>query len=255
MAKLKDVVKFLDKYLGRKGVKDTSCNGLQVKGKSDVSKIAFTENASLDTFKMALAKEADLIVVHHGLFWKGNPNKNIAMKKVDRERVKLLGKNKVSLYASHLPLDKHRIVGNNAQLLKLLGAKEKSTFAKFGKFSIGLIGEFRPTVPISRIVKILNRKLKTKCRALLFGPKKIRTIAVCSGGGGSSVFYEALRKKVDLYLTGEISERYTSAKDAKFNVIFAGHYATETVGVKALMKVVKKKFKVKTIFIDDPTGL
>ncbi len=255
MAKLKNVVKFLDKYLKNKEVKDTSRNGLQVRGKLEVSKIAFAENASLDTFKMALKEKADLIIVHHGILWKSRYKKYPVFKRITKERMKFLTKNNLSLYASHLPLDRHKIVGNNSQLLKLLGAEIKSPFAKSGKKFIGWIGKFKSPVSLAKIVKRLNKNLKTKCKTLLFGPPKIKTIAVCSGGGGSSVFYEALGKKVDLYLTGEISEVYTSAKDAKFNVIFAGHYATETAGLKALMEVVRKKFEVKTIFIDDPTGL
>ncbi len=255
MTKLKDIVKFLNNYLKIKDIKDTSRNGLQVRGKSEISKIAFTENASLDTFKMVLKEKVDLIVVHHGILWKTKYKKNPSFDKITKKRIRFLTKNNISLYASHLPLDRHKTIGNNSQLLKLLGAEIKSPFARSGKKFVGWIGKFKSPVFVARIIKILNKNLKTKCKTLLFGPPKIKTIAVCSGGGGSSVFYEALGKKVDLYLTGEISEVYTSAKDAKFNVIFAGHYATETVGLKALMKIVRKKFEVKTIFIDDPTGL
>jgi len=255
MAQLKDIVKFLDNYLKVKEIKDFSRNGLQIKGEKEVFKIAFTENASLDTFKMALKEKADLIIVHHGILWKTKYKKNPAFEKITKARINFLLKNSISLYAAHLPLDAHRIVGNNAQLLELLGAKIKTGFSKFGKKTIGLIGDFKSPIPVSKIIRILNKNLKTKCKTLLFGPSKIKTIAAASGGGGSEVFYDALNKKVDLYLTGEFHEVYTSAKDAKFNVIFAGHYATETVGVRALMKVVNKKFKVKTVFIDDPTGL
>jgi len=251
MAKVKDVVKFLNNYLRIKEIKDSSRNGLQVKGKKNVSKIAFTENASLDTFEMAKKAGADLIIVHHGILWKSKYKKNRVSEKIAKERMKFLVKNNMALYAVHLPLDFHRVVGNNAQLLKMIKLPDS----------------------VFNIIKILNKNLKTKCKALLFGTKKIKTIMVCSGGGGSPKFYEALGKKVDLYPTGETCEVYTSAKEAKFNVIFAGHYATETLGVKALMEVVKKKFsssaksyggsteafgeggKVKTIFIDDPTGL
>lgn len=255
MTKLIDIVKYLNNYLKIKKIKDFSRNGLQAKGKKEVSKIAFTENASLDTFKMAQEAGADLIIVHHGILWKTKYKKGVVAAEITKARINFLLKNNLSLYAVHLPLDAHRIVGNNAQLLKLLKAKTKTGFAKMGKKSIGLIGEFKSPTPISKIVKILNKNLKTKCKTLLFGPSKIKTIAVASGGGGSAVFYEALNKKVDLYLTGDTVEIYNSAKDAKFNVIFAGHYATETVGVRALMKVVNKKFKVKSVFIDDPTGL
>ncbi len=254
-AKLNDIVKFLNNYLRIREIKDFSRNGLQTKGKPDVSKIVFTENASLDTFKKALESGADLIVVHHGILWKSKYKQN-SFAKITKKRVRFLEKNKLSLYATHLPLDRHVIVGNNAQLLKLLGAKVKSGFAgqKYGK-TIGWTGKFQSPISLSQIVKIINKKLKTKCKTLSFGPAKVRTVAVCSGGGGSAPFYEALDKKVDLYLSGEPADVYTSAKEAKINVIFAGHYPTEIVGVKALMEIVKNKFKVKTIFIDDPTGL
>ncbi len=255
MAKLIDIVKYLNNYLKIKEIKDFSRNGLQVKGEKEVSKIAFTENASLDTFKMAQKAGADLIIVHHGILWKTKYKKGAVFTKITQARIDYLLENNLSLYAAHLPLDAHRVSGNNAQLLKLLGAKIKTGFAKMGKKSIGLIGEFKSPVATSKIVKILNKNLKTKCKALLFGPNKIKTMAVASGGGGSATFYEAMEKKVDLYLTGEFHEVYTSAKDAKFNVIFAGHYATETLGVKALMPLLQKKFKIKTVFIDDPTGL
>lgn len=255
MTKLKNIVEFLNNYLKIRDIKDASRNGLQVKGRSEISKIAFTENASLDTFKMALKEKADLIIVHHGIFWKTKYKKSPSFDKITRRRIKFLTENNISLYASHLPLDRHKTIGNNSQLLKLLGAEIKSPFAKSGKKFVGWIGKFKSPVPLAKIVKTLNKHLKTKCKTLPFGPHRIKTIAVCSGGGGPSIFYEALGKKIDLYLTGEISEVYTSAKDAKLNVIFAGHYATETVGLKALIEAVKKKFRVKTIFIDDPTGL
>jgi dinuclear metal center YbgI/SA1388 family protein len=255
MPRLNNIVKFLNNYLKIKEVKDFSRNGLQVKGRPKVAKIAFTENASLDTFQQALRSGADLVVVHHGILWKSKYKQN-AFLRITKERISFLKRNGLSLYAAHLPLDRHKIVGNNAQLLALLGAEIKSGFSgkKYGK-TIGWTGRFRSPVSVLKLAKILNKKLRTRCKVLSFGPAKVRTIAVCSGGGGSSPFYEALDEKVDLYLSGEPAEVYTSAKEAKMNVIFAGHYATETVGVKALMEVVKNKFKVKTVFIDDPTGL
>lgn len=254
MPRLNDIVKFLNKYLKIKEIKDSSRNGLQVKGKSSISKIAFTENASLDTFKKAIKANADLIVVHHGILWKLKYEQN-SFTRITKERTRFLKKNKLSLYASHLPLDRHKVVGNGAQLIKLLGAEVRTPFARFGGKYVGWTGRFKSPVSFSRVIKLINNKLKAKCKVLPFGPAKIRTIAACSGGAGTSIFYEALDKKVDLYLSGESTDIYTSAKEAKVNVIFAGHYPTETVGVKALMEVVKNKFKVKTVFIDDPTGL
>jgi len=252
MAKLKDIVKFLNNYLKIDEINDSSWNGLQIEGKPNVNRIVFAENASLDVFKKAIKEKADLIIVHHGHFWKaGNPS----FIGSGKERINLLSKNDISLYASHLPLDKHKIVGNNAQLLKLLGATIKEEFGRYENQSVTWIGEFRKPVSVREIIKKLISELNARCNALLFGPEKIKRIAVCSGGGGYGIFFEALNKNVDLYLTGDTVEIYTTAKDAKFNVIFAGHYATETLGVKALMPLLKNKFKIKTVFIDDPTGL
>ncbi len=252
MTKLKDIVKFLDNYLKISEIKDESWNGLQFEEKENINKIVFAENASADIFKKAVQEKGDLIIVHHGHFWKeGNPS----FRNWGRERLEILLKNKISLYAAHLPLDCHKEVGNNAQLLKLLGAKIKIGFGKYEGQIISFIGEFKKPILAKEIVKKLIQKLGVKCTPILFGPTKIKTIAVCSGGGGYGIFFEALNKKVDLYLTGDTIDIYTTAKDAKFNVIFAGHYATETVGLKSLMEVVRKKFEVKTIFIDDPTGL
>ena len=252
MAKLRDLVEFLDDYLKIEDIKDDSWNGLQIEGKPEVNKIVFAVDAGIETFKKAIEERADLVVVHHGHFWKQSNPSLVASTK---ERIDLLYKNGISLYASHLPLDRHKEIGNNVQLLRLIGAKIKDEFHQHEGKNVGWIGKLKNPVPIKEIEKKLNSELKTKCIVLKFGEEEIKTIAVCSGGGDYSTFFEALSKKVDLYLTGDASEIYHSAKDAKFNVIFAGHHATETTGVKALSKIIEQKFKIKTVFIDIPTGL
>jgi len=252
MAKLKKIVKFLDKYLQTKETEDKSWNGLQIEGKNNVEKIIFAQNASIDIFKKATHEKADLIIVHHGLFWK---NRNPSFKNQVKESIEILSKNKTSLYASHLPLDLHKKVGNNAQLLKFVGAEIKEKFGRHNESYISWIGEFKKPISPKEIAKKIKQELNADCKLLLFGSPKIKTIAVCSGGGGYGIYFEALESKVDLYLSGDTVEVYTSAKDEKFNVIFAGHYATETLGVKALMPIIKKKFKINPLFIDDPTGL
>ncbi|MDP2907334.1 MAG: Nif3-like dinuclear metal center hexameric protein [Nanoarchaeota archaeon] len=251
MAKLKEIVNFLDKYLKTSDIKDSSWNGLQVEGKPDVKKAVFAVDAGISTFKRVIEEKADLVVVHHGHFWKENPS----IIGPNKERINMLCKNEISLYASHLPLDKHKEVGNNTQLLKMLGAKIKEEFAEHEGQNVSWIGEFKKPKSLKEIEKILNSKLKIKATVLPFGKEKIRRIAVCSGGGGYPTFFEALNKNIDLYLTGDAIEVYHSAKDTKLNVIFAGHHATETLGVKALSKLLKQKFKIETKFIDIPTGL
>lgn len=256
MPKLNEILKFLDQYLETDKFEDGSWNGLQIEGKKEVKKIVFAVDASIDTFREAIKNGADLVVVHHGLFWKYH---NPSYASYNKERIDLLQEHGISLYASHLPLDRHKEAGNNAQLLKLLGAKITKEFFKHGALNVGWIGECKKSITIKYAAEKLKNELNAECAVLPFGKEKIKTIAVCSGGGGYESFFEAFNNrnicKIDLYLSGEAIDIYSLAKDAKFNVIFAGHHATETTGVKALSKIVKSKFKVETIFIDIPTGL
>lgn len=252
MKNLNDIVSFLNDYLKIDEIEDNSWNGLQVEGKQEIKKIAYAVSAGADVFQRSVNEKADMIIVHHGQFWKGSDPRIVGWNK---ERIDILRDNEISLYASHLPLDRHRDVGNNAQLLKLLGAKIKEEFSLYKGKNVGWIGEFISPKTIEEIVKKLNLSLNTKSIVVPFGKEKIKKIAVCSGGGDYADFAEAIEKKVDLYITGDTSEIYNMAKDAKINVIFGGHYATEILGVKALAEIIKKKFEMETVFIDIPSGL
>ncbi|MFP4402787.1 MAG: Nif3-like dinuclear metal center hexameric protein [Nanoarchaeota archaeon] len=250
--KLNDIVNFLNTYLENDKFIDSSYNGLQFEGKKTIKKIAFAVDSGIEIFNKAIKENADMLIVHHGLFWQGNDQKIINTKK---KRLEILFKNNLSLYASHLPLDKHKVVGNNAQLLKLLDAKIIDEFANYKNQSISWIGKLKNSKTITEISKILDKKLDKKCKILNFGKEKIKTIAVCSGGGSINQLIEAINYNVDLFLTGEESEIYHEAKDSNINVIFSGHNATETLGVRALAKIIEKKFKINTIFINHPTNL
>ncbi len=252
MPNLSKVVSFLNNFLRIEDIKDTCWNGLQFEGKSEVNKIVFAVDAGVDTFKLAIQEKADLIVVHHGHFWR---TQNPSIAGWAKERIEILYRNRTSLYACHLPLDRHRIVGNNAQLLKLVGAGITDEFLLHEGRNIGWIGTIKRAVSLKQIERKLNTKLDTHCIVLPFGKEKVKIVAVCSGGGGYGGFYEALNMRVDLYITGDAIEAYYSAKDSKMNVIFAGHHATETIGLKALAEVVKRKFRIQCMFIDLPTGL
>ena len=251
MANLNEVAKFLDNYLDIKSVKDQSFNGLQVEGKQDIKKIVFAVTAGMETFKKSAQANADMIFVHHGLFWHGvNPN----LTGYNFDRVKFLIKSEISLYASHLPLDKHPEVGNNAQLLKLLGFEIDQPFGYYAGQYISFIGKTDKPKKIIEIQEILEKQLDAKCKVISFGKKEIKTMAVCSGGGGQSQLAEAIDSGVDFYLTGDSTEFYHNVRDAKFNVICAGHHATETVGVKALAPILKNKFNLEVEFINISTG-
>ncbi len=251
MAELKKIVEFLDEYLNHANIKDSSFNGLQFEGNQKVDKIMFAVDAGIDTFNKAVELGANMIVVHHGQFWDKN---NPSIKGFSKERMKILFENDISLYVSHLPLDMHREVGNNAQLLNLLGAEIVKEFGEMDGQYISYVGKV-DGMTIDEVKDILDDSLGTDCHVLDFGKTEIKSIAVCSGGGGLKIFGQAVDLNPDLYITGEQTEIYHLAKDSGINVIFAGHHATEIVGVKALSKVVSEKFDVSVEFVDLPTGL
>ena len=250
--KLNKIVDYLDSYLQIDSIKDSCWNGLQFEGRQKVQKIVFAVDAAKETFESAVKENADLVIVHHGHFWK---NQNPSVRNWSKQRLEILYDNDISLYACHLPLDRHKVVGNNAQILKLIGAKISDEFMYVARKNVGWIGKFNNSKDINQIEKILADKLSAECTVLPFGPKRIKTVAVCSGGAGYSGFYEALEAKVDLLITGDAVEVYYSAKDSGINIIFAGHHSTETIGLRALSKVVSKKIHIETAFIDLPTGL
>lgn len=252
MAKLEEITCFLDNYLEIHEIKDACWNGLQFEGRDEVEKVVYSVDAGCETFRKTSGLKGDLLVVHHGHFWR---NLNPSYAGWAKERLDILQKNNTSLYACHLPLDRHSTVGNNAQILKLLGATITDEFMLHEGKNIGWIGSLKVGTGIKKISQILDEQLPAKCTVLDFGDRLIKTIAVCSGGGGYGGFYEALEKGADLYITGDTAEVYQTAKDAGMSVIFAGHHNTERIGLQALSKVVEEKFGVESFFLDIPTGL
>lgn len=253
MVKLNDLVLYLDVYLETDSIKDDSWNGLQVEGKNEVNKVMFAVDAGIDTFERAVKEGADMVVVHHGMFWKSS---NPSIRAWNKRRLQPLLDHGISLYASHLPLDRHPEVGNNAQLLKILDFQKECDFGYYAGQSISFIGRSLQEKTLNEIESILKKDINATCKILPFGPEKISRIAVCSGGGATfALFMEAVNAGVDLYLTGDSTEMYHIAKDIGINVMFAGHHATEIVGVRALADVVRDKFGIETLFVDLPTGL
>ncbi len=243
--KLEELVDYLDNYLDIKSFKDSSSNGLQVEGKKNIRKVAFAVDACIESFKRAREMDADLLIVHHGLIWGGLR----FVRGLIYKRLKFLIESGISLYVAHLPLDAHPEVGNNVQILKLLGAKPESFFAEYEGEKIGVYGEVEEQ-RISFLEKELETKLETKILTLRFGREKVRKISVVSGSGTFAI--EEASEISDCLITGEYRHKaYHAAKELEFNVIFAGHYATETLGLKALMEKVSN-FGVETIFIDNP---
>jgi len=224
-------------------------NGLQVENSGKVTRIAATVDASLATVKLAVAAKADLLIVHHGLFW--SPSHPWTGKR--RELMRMLVENDLAVYSSHLPLDAHPRLGNNAQLCAALGLKKlKPFFATHGQ-PIG----FKSQTKISRteLVKRLERATSAKSRLLPGGAEICRNIGVVTGGAGDGL-QTAAEEGVDTFITGEGPHwTYTQAEELELNVLYGGHYATETFGVKALAAELSRKFKLPWKFLDHPTGL
>jgi len=231
---------------------DASMNGLQIGDfSSGVNKIAFAVDGCLETLTRAADEGADLLFVHHGLFW-GRP---LAVTGDHYKRVKTALDNNLALYAVHLPLDMHPLYGNNACLAEVLGLVNQEGFGEYKGFKIGIRGQFEKPVMRDDIVPALFGDWESSPRMLPFGPAEIRTVGMISGGGTHEVT-EAIREGLDLYITGDSSHNiYHQCLEAGINVLFGGHYMTEITGVQAIQKKVETELEIQTVFIDVPTGL
>jgi dinuclear metal center YbgI/SA1388 family protein len=250
-APLTAIVKHCDQILRTKEIGDYSgaANGLQVENRGTVSRIAATVDASLATVKLAIAQKADLLVVHHGLFW-SHSHPWVGRK---YELMRLLVENNLAVYSSHLPLDAHPRIGNNARLCAALGLKHLQPFFTSHGAPIGL----KACLKISRakLAERLQHALGSKPLLIPAGAEMCKTIGVVTGGAGGEL-KQAAAEGVDTFITGEGPHwTYALAEDLGMNVFYGGHYATETFGVKALAGELSKKFKVPWSFLDHPTGL
>lgn len=248
---LRDIVSFLDNSLRiAEFPADESSNGLQVEGRARVARIGAAVDACGAVFDIAWQRGIDLLIVHHGLVWGGITSVTGIMKK----RLQMLFDAGISLYACHLPLDWHPVYGNNIQLLKQLGVRKKGEFGEYHGRRIGYWGALPRAVPVSRFVKIVDTALDTQSRSVAFR-REARNIGVVSGGGWSAI-HDAGKLGIDTFLTGEPSHAaYSFAEELKINLIFAGHYATETLGVKSVQALLQRRFGIPSEFIHHPTGL
>jgi dinuclear metal center YbgI/SA1388 family protein len=250
MPSLEELAGYLDDYLKIAEVKDDSLNGLQVANSGTVHKAGLAVDASLKTFQKCRQENVDFLFVHHGLFW-GKP---VSLKGAFYKRIRELIEADIALYAAHLPLDMHPEVGNNAQIQKILDWPVRGDFGEYHGIVIGKWVEF----PKKKPLRILRDQIREKmgCEPLVwdFGPPEIRRLGYISGGG-LSMIEQAIDRKFDAFITGEPGHSaYWLAKEANINVIFAGHYCTETLGVKAIGRVLNEKWGLETVFLDLPTG-
>jgi len=244
------LVDHLDAYLNIRAIDDSSQNGLQVEGRARVTKIAYAVDASVRTIRAAAGSGADMLLVHHGILW-GAPERIVGNL---YQRLSLLVRHGVSLYAAHLPLDCHPDVGNNAELARLLGLDIVGTFAEYRGTEIGTLAQTARALRRDALRKRLERLLGTPVEMLPFGPARIGRVGLVSGRAAQFA-EEAKRRGCDLFVTGESSHAaFDQAREAGINVIFGGHYATETLGVKALKRHLETTFSITGRFISAPTG-
>jgi dinuclear metal center YbgI/SA1388 family protein len=243
------LVTYLDDYLGCRTTTDYSDNGLQVEGNDDVIRLAFAVDACQDTITDAIAAGAQMLIVHHGLFW----GKVLPIVGPHRRRVQALLNGGCSLYATHLPLDRHPEVGNNAQLARLLGLTVIGGLGEAFGQPVGVIAT--GTTTRAALVARLAASLGVTPLVLPEGPEQVQRIGIISGGAARDIA-TAAAAGCDTYITGETSHSsYHDAAEYGINVIYAGHYATETVGLKALAAHLDAQFALSSTFIDRPTGL
>ena len=250
-ASLAAIVQHCDRILRTPEIGDYAgaVNGLQAGNAGSVTRIAAAVDASLATVRLAIAAQADLLVVHHGLFW--GPSHPWTGKKY--ELLRLLVDNNLAVYSSHLPLDAHPKIGNNAQLCAALGLKKLKPFFHSHGHNIG----FQSRRKISRLelAKKLERATGAKPLLIPGGREFCGRIGVVTGGAGAEL-KQAAAEGVDTFITGEGPHwTYALAEELGVNVLYGGHYATETFGVKALAAELSKKFKLPWDFLDHPTGI
>ena len=246
-----ELTSYLNDYLHINEHEDRSNNGLQVEGASSVSTVAFAVDACQSAFEAAREASAQLLITHHGLFW----SEVKLLTGPHFQRIKTLLDAKIGLYAAHLPLDAHPEVGNNMELCRLIGLTDVQPWGTYKGHAAGFGGTLPRPITLNNLAAKIETMLGANSRVLAFGPQVVDRVAVCSGGA-SSLIPQVVAAGFTTYFSGETSHsHYHDAKDYGLNVIYAGHYATETVGLKALARHLADRFGLQTVFLDLPTGM
>ncbi len=250
--RLDRIVQYLDTTLRTDDfASDSAMNGLQVECSKNITKVSTAVDACRESVTRASSCGAELLIVHHGLFW-GEP---VPLAGVMGKRIGLLFSKCVSLYAAHLPLDCHEEIGNNIGLARLLELENPEPFGIYRGIKIGLNGTLPKRLTLRALSARLTKKLGGSSKIFPFGPSETKRLGIVSGGG-SMLVQQAKETGCDTLLTGEPAHSvYHTAREAKINLVCAGHYATETLGVKSLGTLLEREFGLASRFIDIPTGL
>lgn len=247
---LSKIVNFLDAELRTAEIQDydNALNGLQLENDGTVTRIAMAVDASEKTIQKAIETEADLLIVHHGLFWPGlQPITGLMARKINPAV-----KNNLAIYSSHLPLDMHALYGNNARLAFLAGMKEIGAGFPYKGANLGIQCQFDGSC--AELIEHIKMATGHEITSFLQRPMHDSPgrILVCSGGAGEHIT-DAAALGVDTYITGESSHwTIPMASELGINLILAGHYATETFGVKAIGELLHNKFNIPAVFLPMP---
>jgi dinuclear metal center YbgI/SA1388 family protein len=252
MAHLTELIGYLDELLSPGDFDDYGPNGLQVPGPERVDAIATGVSAHRELFEGAAEAGAQLVIAHHGLFWDFHPR---SLSPTMKERLRLLFDNEIALASYHLPLDAHPEVGNNALICAALGLERSEPFAEHRGRSIGFVGRSAEGIPFGELRARCAEVFGQEPFAWDSGPELVRSVGVVSGGAASS-FGEAIERGLDAFLTGEPAEHVMAdARESGTHFIAAGHYATETFGVRRLGELLAEEFGVEHRFVAAPNPI
>ncbi|MCB1181070.1 MAG: Nif3-like dinuclear metal center hexameric protein [Chlamydiia bacterium] len=243
---LKQLISLVSNYLEVSSIPDHCPNGLQVEGKFIIKRAATAVSASFATIQEAVNQKIDALIVHHGIFWRGDEFPIVGGKK---KKIELLLQNQISLLAYHLPLDAHREVGNNWKAASDFGWRNLVPFGEFNGMTIGVMGSFNK-IPITVFTAEMEAYYEHIAYAAYGGKKEVKRAALVSGGAYKAI-QEAARAGADCFVTGNFDEPvWGMAFEEEINFLALGHTATEKVGPKALGKWIEKKGGILCPFID-----
>ena len=247
MATLQDIIQWCDDTLKAAEFKDYAPNGLQIEGKTEVRKILCAVTASQDAIDAAIAQNADLLLVHHGYFWKGEAYPITGMR---GKRIKSLIQNDISLVGYHLPLDSHPTLGNNAAIADILELDNIEPLDSSERHPIGNIGYLKNAISPEGFKNLVTEKLGFNAIHLPAEKSLIQKVGFCTGGAQDFIA-QAAKMNCDAYISGEVSERtYYEARELNIHYYACGHHATERYGVQRLAKAISEQFNIEYSYFE-----
>lgn len=247
MAALQEIIQWCNDTLKTHEFKDYAPNGLQIEGKSEVKKIVCAVTASQEAIDAAIAQQADLLLVHHGYFWKGEAYPITGMR---GKRIKTLIQHDISLVAYHLPLDSHPTLGNNAAIADLLELEIFEALDASERHPIGNIGYLKQALTPEDFKNLLTERLGFQTIHLPADKKTIQKVGFCTGAAQDFIS-KAAEQNCDAYISGEVSERtYYEAKELDVHYYACGHHATERYGVQRLGKAISEQFNLEYSYFE-----